>query len=106
MLINKDILVRKIAKRGQFTLGDSRIFLNVLIGILEDTVLNKWDFRVGGLGILRFTEFKGGTKDMPISGIKDELTEKQVKRSERVYFSLSENITGKARDRLRAEELE
>jgi len=106
MNINKDKLVRLIAKRGRFTLSDSRIFLDVLIEILEQTVLNRWTFRVGGLGIIKYTSFVGGKKEMPTSGVKDVLTEKDVRRSERIYFALSENITGKARDRLRAEEAE
>ena len=106
MIINKDKLVRLIAKKGRFTLSDSRIFIDTLIEILEQTVLNKWTFRVGGLGIIKYTSFVGGKKDMPTSGIKDILTEKEVRRSERIYFALSENITGKARERLRAEELE
>ena len=106
MLINKDKLIRMIAERGMFTLGDSRIFLDVLIRILEETILNKWTFRVVGLGIVKYTSFVGGKKDMPTSGVKNELIEKDVRRSERIYFALSENITTQARVRLRGEELE
>ena len=106
MEINKDKLVRMIAERGLFTLGDSKIFLDVLIRILEDTIRNKWIFRVGGLGIVKYTSFVGGKKEMPTSGVKDVLTEKDVKRSERIYFALSENITNQARIRLREEEQE
>ena len=105
-LINKDRLVRMIAERGQFTLGDSRIFLDVLIRILEDTVLNKWNFRVNGFGIIKIAEFGGGVKEMPTSGVKDELTKRNTLRGERIYFALSENITNKARIRLREEEAE
>lgn len=105
MLVNKKKLVRMIAKRAGFTIGDSQVLLDTLIEILEEAVLHKWNFRVGGLGIIKYAEFKSGKKMMPISGVPGEFVEKNTVRSERIYFALSENITGKSRDRLRAEEI-
>lgn len=104
MKITKDILIKMIAERGEFTYGDARIFLDTLIGILEETVLNKWEFSVPTLGVIKYASFKPRVKKIPLRGQSDNVVEKEVSAGERIYFSLSKNITKQAKLRLRGKD--
>jgi len=99
--ITKDVLIKMLASRGQFTYGDAKIFLDTLIGILEDVVLHKWEFSVPTLGVIKYASFKARTKLIPIPGSNGKVEEKKVSPGERIHFSLSKNITKMAKIRLR-----
>ena len=104
--IKTDEFVRLFSKLGEFNLTDSKVALDTVTQILEMSIRNDWEFKVPGLGVMKKTEFKGGKKMIATAGGKGEksLVEKIVKRSERWYFALSENIVNQARIRLREEE--
>lgn len=46
---DKDALVREISQKADFNLGDSKLFVDTLIEILEDSVVKQRHFAVGGL---------------------------------------------------------
>lgn len=52
----KDDLVREISRKGNFNLGDSRLFVNILTEILEESVAQERHFSVASL----FTLVYGG----------------------------------------------
>jgi len=104
--IQTDEFVRLFSHLSEFNLNDSKHVLNIFIEILEMTVLNDWGFKVPGFGIMKPTIFKAGTKGLATPGVKGDgaVIDKPVKRGERWYFALSENITNKARVRRDSEE--
>ena len=46
---NKDDLVREIAQKGDFNLSDSKLFVDILIEIFEESVAERRNFNVKGL---------------------------------------------------------
>lgn len=46
--MNKSDIIHEVARRGNFTIGDATIFLNVLIEIFEDAVYEKIPIDIRG----------------------------------------------------------
>ena len=102
--LTKTQLIREIAERGDFTLGDSRIFVNLLTEILEEAVLKKREVSIDSLFSFVYTPFKAGMKEVPVESSSSETRFVEVKRSERIYVRLGANIRRMSTERLRREE--
>lgn len=103
--IKTDEFVRLISHIGEFNLTDSKEILNTLIQIHEMRAANGWKFSVAGYGVVKETVFDYGERGIPTAGIKGEgaLTKKKTQKGVRIYFALGDNITDKARQRVRKE---
>lgn len=83
--INKDALIRTIAERTQFNLGDTREFLDTLIEVFEEALVNGEEIDIYGFGKLivqELPERKG-------SGL---FGRKVLPPARRVFFRLSRNL--------------
>ena len=88
--IDKDVLVRLLAEKAGFNLGDSRDLLDSLIEILEDVVEEKREFSVRGFGKMVYGLIEAHKGTDPRSG--DEVW---YEDSYRIHLKLSKNILGK-----------
>jgi len=53
--MNKDEVIRLIAKETNFTIKDVRIIINAFVQIFEEAVLNRVEIKISGFGKLTFT---------------------------------------------------
>jgi len=88
--IDKDELVRMLAKKAGFNLGDTRDLLDGLIDILEEVVEEKREFNIRGFGKIVYSRIKARTTPHPRTGIPTNFPE-----AYRIRFSFSKNILGK-----------
>lgn len=83
--LDKDQLIRRIAEKGNFTLGDTRVFLESFIAVIEDCLWSGIGISVNGLGRLY-------VQDLPERKSSKLLGEKILPPTKRVIFRLSENL--------------
>ena len=88
--MDKDALIREIARRADFNLSDSLLFINTLIDVFEDAIKEKREFNVRGLGKIVYGKIKARITTDPRSGKRVSLPE-----AWRIRFSFSKNILGK-----------
>lgn len=85
--IQKDELVRMISEKTEFNLADTRDFVNGLIEVLEDIVLEEDILDVRELGRIIYQKLPE-RKGSPL--VTDG---EMLPPTTRVHFSLAENIT-------------
>ncbi len=103
---NTDDLIGLLAKRGRFTKGDTQVFLNVLVEILEECVKESVVLKVRGLGKLYYSR----VPPRRISSYTDKFgvfhPEKTLPESRKVIFKLSENIRHSGGESVPSEDLD
>jgi len=84
--IDKDGLIRKISEKARFNLGDTRIFLDSLVTVFEECLLDDIEIDVRGFGKLYVQTLP------PRKGSKLVSNGKKLPKTKRVIFKLSKNI--------------
>ena len=85
--LDKDLFVKKWAKKANFTQGDIVLILDSLIETLEDCVKEGNSVKVKGLGILNIGKIRARKGYDAVRGKATEFPE-----AVRVNFRLSDNI--------------
>lgn len=90
--LNTDEFVTLLAKKGRFTKGDTKCFLDALVEVLEELVESGAVLQVRGLGKLYYSK----VPPRKISAYTDKFgvyhPEKTLEESRKVIFKLASNI--------------
>jgi len=90
--LDKDGFIRKLADVSGYTLGDTRHFVNSLIDVFSDCVLNEQELIIRGLGRLYVQTIDAHEGFKPVRGKPDEGVRVQYPSAKRVIFKLAKNI--------------
>lgn len=104
--LTTDDFVTLLAKKGRFTKGDTKYFLDALVEALEELVESGTVLSVRGLGKLYYSKVPPRT----VSSYTDKFgvyhQEKNLPESRKVIFKLSTNIRYSGQDFVSPEDLD
>jgi len=90
--MDKDTLIKELQNKTNYTLGDCRNFLNAFINILHDTIEEREDFHIKGLGKLQYKITPEHEGNKPTKGVKGAKERILIPETESVYFTLSTDL--------------
>jgi nucleoid DNA-binding protein len=102
--LDKDGFARALADKTDYTLGDCRHFVNCLIEVFSDCILNEIPLDIRGFGHLYFQLLPERDGFKPIRGKKGEGTKMHYPETTRVIFKLATNLRALAKMELVDEE--
>ena len=90
--MNTDELIRAVAKKCDFTFGDTSNFINGLTEVFEDCVKNREQLVIVNVGVLDFSTVKARKVNNKLLGDRD------FPEVERVFFRLSHTLKNILKD--------
>ncbi len=90
--LDKGEFIKKLADTTGYTIGDTRHFVNSLIEVFSDCVLNDIQLDIRGFGRLYIQTLKEHVGSKPTRGVKGVTEKVLYPESKRVIFKLAKNI--------------
>ena len=100
--LDKDGLIKVISDKTEYTIKDTRRFLNALIETFGECLINEQDIDVRGWGHMYIQTIPARRGYVPIKGKRGEGEFKDFPEAKRVIFKLAKNL----RDMTKYEEVE
>lgn len=104
--LTTDEFVTLLAKKGRFTKGDTKYFLDALVETLEELVKSGTVLNVRGLGKLYYSKVPPRTVSSYTDKFGVNHPEKNLPESRKVIFKLATNIRYSGQDFVPAEDLD
>ena len=90
--LDKDGFIKALSDKTGYTLGDTRNFVNNMIEVFSDCILNEIEIDARGFGKLYVQTLPERDGFKPIKGKKGEGTKMHYPEAKRVIFKLSKNL--------------
>lgn len=93
--INKEMLVREIAERANFTLKDVELIVDTMTQILQEAMREHIEVAITGFGILKHKKIDREFGYKPVPGVVGKAEKIKFPESYRSTFKLSESMKDK-----------
>ncbi len=104
--LTTDDFVALLAKKGRFTKGDTKYFLDALVETLEELVESGTVLRVRGLGKLYYSKVPPRKISAYTNKFGEHHPEKTLPESRKVIFKLASNIRYSGGESIPSEDLD